>query len=53
MTNQEFQEKVREMRFYQKTFFSTRRAEWLTKSKRVEKEIDEFLEGKISLFDEQ
>jgi hypothetical protein len=53
MTFQEFQEKVREMRFYQTTFFSTRRGEWLTKAKRIEKEIDEFLDGKVLLFDEK
>jgi hypothetical protein len=45
MTQQQFNELVREMRFNQKQFFKTRSQTYLRKSQELEKQVDQYLKN--------
>ena len=46
MTEQQFQELVREMRFNQRKFFQTRWGSYLNRSKHLENQVDKYLAAK-------
>jgi len=43
MTEQQFQELIREMRFNQKQYFKTRSQTYLRKSQELERQVDSYL----------
>jgi hypothetical protein len=49
MTQQEFNELVREMRFNQKQFFKTRSQTYLRKSQELERQVDSYLKNNTGI----
>jgi hypothetical protein len=49
MTQQEFNELVRKMRFNQKQFFKTRSQTYLRKSQELERQVDSYLKNNTGI----